>query len=58
MKGVKMRFSKQERVDYIKNEIKKAEHFLIENRHLSKELQIYYNERIDMLIDILATVNQ
>lgn len=52
-----MRFSKHEKVEYIKSEIKKAEHFLIDNPHCSQDLKIYYNERIDILIDILATVN-
>ena len=49
-----MRYSKPEKIAYIKAEIRKAEQHLIEHHNMSKEMKDYYNERIDMLQDILT----
>jgi hypothetical protein len=51
-----MKFSKQEKSAYIRNEIKLAEEFVM-NKNISKELKDYYNDRIDMLLEILASIN-
>ena len=51
-----MKFSKQEKMEYIRDEIKLAEIFIMD-KNISKELKDYYNERIDMLLEILASIS-
>lgn len=52
-----MKFSKSEKKDFIRSEIRKAEQFLINNQEASKDVKFAYNERIDILLEILAELN-